>query len=73
MISREKLLGLFASLTMVACTGPVPTEGVEVDTSKIVGGTTTSGDPSVVLIFAYGTTEKSYWGWATITKKAAAQ
>lgn len=54
MISREKLLGLFASLTMVACTGPVPTEGVEVDTSKIVGGTTTSGDPSVVLIFAYG-------------------
>ena len=54
MNTRERLLGLFATLSLFACTGPQLPEGVEIDTSKIVGGSKTSGDPSVVLIFAYG-------------------
>lgn len=40
---------------------------------QVTYGSLGGRDGHDVLIFAYGTTEKSYWGWATITKKAAAQ
>lgn len=56
---REKLVRLVGVSAMSAlvgvgsgCSGPV--DGVGVDRSKIVGGNETSGDPSVVMIFAYG-------------------
>lgn len=59
MLFREKLVRLVGVSSLAAlvgvgsgCTGPV--DGVGVDRSKIVGGNETSGDPSVVMILAYG-------------------
>lgn len=48
-----RFIGSLLALSLVACTGPVD-PGVGEGQQKIVGGTETSGDPSVVMIFAYG-------------------
>lgn len=51
---RESLVGLAACVALAACTGPISDAQVGSDTKKIVGGSETSGDPSVVMLFSYG-------------------